>query len=70
MHGLTEEFLADKPLFEAVAQDLMDYLADAEIESWPRTDGLGLTSRSKEILDELVERADRRSNAARPLGNR
>jgi len=31
VHGLTEEFLADKPLFEAVAEDLMSYLADAEL---------------------------------------
>jgi DNA polymerase-3 subunit epsilon len=31
VHGLTEEFLADKPLFEAVAEDLMSYLAGAEI---------------------------------------
>jgi len=31
VHGLTEEFLADKPLFEAVAGELMDYLAGAEI---------------------------------------
>ena len=31
VHGLTEEFLADKPLFEAVADDLLAYLAGAEI---------------------------------------
>ena len=31
VHGLSEEFLADKPLFEAVAEELMDYLAGAEI---------------------------------------
>ena len=31
VHGLTDEFLADKPLFEAVANELMDYLAGAEI---------------------------------------
>jgi DNA polymerase-3 subunit epsilon len=31
VHGLTEEFLADKPLFEAVADELMAYLAGAEI---------------------------------------
>jgi DNA polymerase-3 subunit epsilon len=31
VHGLTDEFLADKPLFEAVADELMDYLAGAEI---------------------------------------
>lgn len=31
VHGLTDEFLADKPLFSAVADELMDYLAGAEI---------------------------------------
>jgi len=31
VHGLTEEFLSDKPLFEAVAEDLMTYLAGAEL---------------------------------------
>ncbi len=31
VHGLTSEFLRDKPVFEAVADDLLDYLQDAEI---------------------------------------
>jgi len=31
IHGLTDEFLADKPLFAAVADDLLDYVAGAEI---------------------------------------
>jgi DNA polymerase-3 subunit epsilon len=31
IHGLTEEFLADKPLFTAIADDLMEFLAGAEI---------------------------------------
>ena len=31
IHGLTDEFLADKPLFAAVADELMEYLAGAEI---------------------------------------
>jgi len=31
VHGLSREFLADKPLFAAVAQDLRDYLAGAEL---------------------------------------
>ena len=31
IHGLTDEFLADKALFAAVADDLLDYLAGAEI---------------------------------------
>jgi len=31
VHGLTDEFLADKPLFAAVADELLAYLAGAEI---------------------------------------
>jgi DNA polymerase-3 subunit epsilon len=31
IHGLTDEFLADKPLFAAIADELMEYLAGAEI---------------------------------------
>ncbi|MCW7537541.1 DNA polymerase III subunit epsilon [Aquabacterium sp. A7-Y] len=31
IHGLTDEFLADKPVFAAVADELIEYLAGAEI---------------------------------------
>lgn len=31
IHGLTDEFLADKPLFASIADDLVEYLTDAEI---------------------------------------
>lgn len=31
VHGLTDEFLADKPLFGAIADELLDYVAGAEI---------------------------------------
>jgi len=31
VHGISNEFLRDKPKFEAIATELMDYLADAEI---------------------------------------
>ncbi len=31
VHGLTTEFLSDKPKFEAIAQQLVDYVAGAEI---------------------------------------
>lgn len=31
VHGLTEEFLADKPLFAAVADELLAFLADADV---------------------------------------
>ena len=31
VHGLSEEFLADKPLFKAVAQEFRDFLGDARL---------------------------------------
>jgi DNA polymerase-3 subunit epsilon len=31
IHGLSDEFLADKPLFGAIADELLEYLAGAEI---------------------------------------
>ena len=31
IHGLTDEFLADKPLFAAVADELLEYLAETEV---------------------------------------
>jgi DNA polymerase-3 subunit epsilon len=31
IHGLTNEFLADKPLFAAISEELLAYLSDAEI---------------------------------------
>ena len=31
VHGLTDEFLADKPKFAAIADELLAFLADAEI---------------------------------------
>ena len=31
VHGITLEFLQDKPLFEAIAQDMMDFIGDAEL---------------------------------------
>lgn len=31
IHGLTDEFLADKPVFAAIADELMEYLSGAEI---------------------------------------
>jgi DNA polymerase-3 subunit epsilon len=31
VHGLTREFLADKPTFKAVAQDFIKYIRDSEL---------------------------------------
>ncbi|MGH4009906.1 MAG: hypothetical protein ACRDTH_17435 [Pseudonocardiaceae bacterium] len=37
--------------------------AEKEIRSWPCTHGLGCTERTQELLDELLEIADRKSDA-------
>jgi PadR family transcriptional regulator AphA len=52
--ALASQFYSD--LFHTMAA-FTDF-AEAEIKKWPRTDRLGLTPRSKEILDELVQRED------------
>jgi DNA polymerase III subunit epsilon len=57
VHGLSEEFLADKPLFEAVAEDLMSYLAGAEIVMHNAPFDLG-------FLDEELRRCGREPVAA------
>ena len=31
VHGLSNEFLADKPLFKDIAQDFLDFIRDAEL---------------------------------------
>ena len=31
VHGITLEFLQDKPLFEAIARDMIDFIGDAEL---------------------------------------
>jgi PadR family transcriptional regulator, regulatory protein AphA len=53
--ALGARFISD--LFHTITE-FADF-AEAEIKTWPRTDRLGLTPRSKEILDELVQREDR-----------
>lgn len=53
--ALGARFVSD--LFRTIAE-FADF-AEEEIKHWPRTDRLGLTPRSEEILDELVQREDR-----------
>jgi DNA polymerase III subunit epsilon len=57
VHGLSEEFLADKPLFEAVAGDLMAYLQGAELVIHNAPFDLG-------FLDQELRRCGRGSVAA------
>jgi hypothetical protein len=52
--ALFARFYAD--LFELVME--WAELAEAEIERWPRTDGLGMTERTRALLEELAGRAE------------
>ncbi len=67
VHGITNDFLADKPRFPDVAEDLIAYLKDAElvIHNAPfdvgfldaelaRVEGFGLTSAYCTVLDTLL----------------
>ena len=50
-------------LFARFYADLFDVmnrwadLAEREIQAWPRTDGLGMTPRSQELINEIITRA-------------
>jgi AcrR family transcriptional regulator len=59
--ALFAHFYAD--LFELVVR--WAELAEAEIERWPRTDGLGMTERTRALLEELVRRLDAAQAAGR-----
>ena len=67
VHGLTEEFLADKPLFAAVADELVSYLAGAELvihnapfdigfldEEFRRCGRPGVAGQVAQIIDSLL----------------
>jgi len=57
VHGLSDEFLADKPLFKAVAQEFRDFLGDAKLIIHNAPFDMG-------FLNAELERAGQR-----PLGN-
>jgi DNA polymerase-3 subunit epsilon len=57
IHGLTEEFLADKPLFATIADELLGFLAGAEVVIHNATFDIG-------FLDEELRRCGRA-----PLGD-
>lgn len=67
VHGLSDEFLADKPLFEAVVDELLGYLEGAELvihnaafdlgfldKELERCGRPGLTGRVTQITDSLL----------------
>ena len=53
VHGLSDEFLVDKPLFGAVAQDFLDFLGDARLVIHNAAFDIG-------FLNAELERAGRR----------
>jgi len=52
IHGLTDEFLADQPLFVSIADQLLDYVAGAEVIIHNASFDLG-------FLDEELRRLER-----------
>ena len=52
VHGITNEFLADKPLFEQVAADFVDYIAGAELVIHNAPFDLGFLNAELQRLEE------------------
>ena len=50
IHGITTEFLRDKPKFEAVADELLDFLRDAEIIIHNAPFDLGFLNKELELV--------------------
>ena len=50
VHGISNEFLRDKPKFAAVADELLEYLADAEIIIHNAAFDVGFLNRELELL--------------------
>ncbi len=86
VHGLTDEFLADKPRFEAIADELLRYLAGAELvihnapfdigfldEEFKRCGLPGVVGQVAQITDSLLlarERFPGKSNSLDALCRR
>ena len=56
VHGITTEFLRDKPKFDAVAQELLDYLQGAEVVIHNAPFDLGFLNKELELLGRPVLR--------------
>lgn len=50
VHGITSEFLKDKPKFEAVAEELLEYLQDAEIIIHNAAFDIGFLNKELELI--------------------
>ena len=56
VHGITTEFLRDKPRFDAVAEELLDYLLGAEVVIHNAPFDLGFLNKELELLGRPVFR--------------
>lgn len=54
VHGITTEFLQDKPKFEAVAEDLLEYLQGAEIIIHNAAFDVGFLNKELELIGRPV----------------
>ena len=63
--GLTLEFLADKPLFDSIADELLEYLAGAEVIIHNAGFDVGFSTKSSSAsADRASEKSSRRSPTA------
>jgi len=53
VHGLTNEFLADRPKFREVADELVDFLRDAELLIHNAPFDMGFLNHEMKLLDKL-----------------
>ena len=73
VHGITDQFLEDKPLFEAIVSDFFAFLDGAELISQAREEKSRLLDDLKEMLDSLTydklaaQEADKAENLIRQL---
>ena len=59
VHGITREFLADKPKFREIAQEFLDYIAGAELVKLPMYDpDPGTMTEAGKNLVEALRKAD------------
>jgi DNA polymerase III subunit epsilon len=54
VHGITSDFLRDKPTFEAVAQELLDYIAGADVVIHNAPFDLGFLNKEMALLGRPV----------------
>ena len=58
VHGITAEFLADKPVFSKIADEFLDYVAEAELIIHNAPFDLGFLNAEFDILDKSISPID------------